>query len=114
MLWAHRSDICFSYNRFSTLLDAKNLHIAFLGLEELRVNQTMVVWPEVILLISAMPNLRYLEIGYNNLKSLGGATQKMSFVTKLETMNFDGNSLEDWTDVMISSSAFTSSGASAC
>ncbi|KAH8117073.1 RNI-like protein [Phellopilus nigrolimitatus] len=97
-----------NYSRFSTLLDAKNLHIAFLGLEELRVNQTMVVWPEVILLISAMPNLRYLEIGYNNLKSLGGATQNLSFVTKLETMNFDGNSLEDWTDVMISSSAFTS------
>ncbi|THH06709.1 hypothetical protein EW145_g3896 [Phellinidium pouzarii] len=95
-------------NRFSTLTDTKIMHASFLGLKELRVDQTMISWPEVITLTSVMPNIEYLEVGYNDMKILGGtAFQNYTSATKLKILNFDGNELEEWSDVMMSTASFT-------
>ncbi|EJD02198.1 RNI-like protein [Fomitiporia mediterranea MF3/22] len=95
-------------NRFSELSDASNLRSAFLALEELRLNETMITWSEVIRLIPIMPNLRVLELGYNDIDRLNGsATDHHLSATKLELLNLDANKLQDWSDIMISISAST-------
>ena len=70
----------------------------------------------MITLVSVMSNLRYLEIGYNRLRQLQGSsvvkninnTQSVSGATKLQTVNFDGNELEEWNDVAMSLTTFPS------
>ncbi|KAI5119941.1 hypothetical protein M0805_002130 [Coniferiporia weirii] len=95
-------------NRFSTLSDTKNLHTSFSSLEELRADRTLISWAEVITLTTVMPSLRYLELGYNALSSLGAVPpQKISSATRLKVLNLDGNELEEWSDVMISITPFT-------
>ena len=59
----------------------------------------MISWAEVVQLLSVMPYLRVIELGYNNLGQLGPARDQM-FGTKLETLNLDENKLHSWTNVM--------------
>jgi len=105
-----------SLNRFTRMQDtAAAFASSFANLRELRINHTLISWPEVIALVSVMSNLRYLEIGYNRLRQLQGNAvvknnnaQGVSGVSKLQIVNFDGNELEEWTDVAMSLSTFPS------
>ncbi|KLO19152.1 RNI-like protein [Schizopora paradoxa] len=105
-----------SLNRFARLQNsAATFTSSFANLRELRINQTLISWPEVITLVSAMSNLRYLEIGYNRLRQLQGSsvvknnnTQSVSGATNLQTVNFDGNELEEWNDAAMSLTIFPS------
>lgn len=89
---------------------------SFANLRELRINQTLISWPEVITLVSVMSNLRYLEIGYNRLGQLQGSSvvktinnaRSVSGATNLQTVNFDGNELEEWNDAAMSLTIFPS------
>lgn len=67
----------------------------------------MLSWSNLTLLLSRMPELHYLELGYNRLRFLGTAhlSQTLS-LSKLEVLNLDGNELEDWLDVMTSVAPF--------
>lgn len=47
-----------------------NLHTAFRSLLELSLNKTFLVWSEVVLLCSALPQLKSLEVGYNEYDQL--------------------------------------------
>ena len=62
-----------------------------------------------------MPSLRYLELGYNNMRRLGGCEMQNAAIgpqtpmTRLESVNFDGNALEKWNDIMMAIIPFTTS-----
>lgn len=49
-----------------------------------------------------MPNLRYLELGKNSLKTLGIPNiPKNSKTSKLEVLDLGYNELDEWNDIMI-------------
>lgn len=65
----------------------------------------------MIALMPAMPNLRHLELGYNDMRKLGSDDGQTSSISKmvLETLNFDGNALEEWRDIMMAIMPFKTS-----
>lgn len=88
----------------------QNVHSSFLNLEELRINQTLSNWNEIITLVCAMPKLKHLESGRNRMKSLGsGIANTLRSAAMLKTLNLDENSLQDWIDIMSSTSNFAGS-----
>ncbi|KAL5490033.1 hypothetical protein ACEPAI_4866 [Sanghuangporus weigelae] len=94
-------ELSLNSNRFSSLNDTTNLRSAFMSLEELRLNETFISWAEVVLLLTVMPNLRAIELGYNNMERLGSTEfQDQLSGTKLQVLNLDENKLHDWHDVM--------------
>ena len=103
-----------SSNRFSTLYDTAHIHSAFMALEELRINRTMISCADMLKITSVLPRLRYLEHGYNALKNLNNYDTASSTYTtpgdtssKLEILNLDCNELEDWSDIMVAVSPFS-------
>jgi len=59
-------------------------------------------WEDIQRVISLMPQLDKLEVGYNNLNSLSpGASHPC-----LRTLNLDNNELSDWENLAVSLSAF--------
>ena len=59
-------------------------------------------WEDIQRVISLMPQLDKLEVGYNNLNSLfPGASHPC-----LRTLNLDNNELSDWENLAVSLSAF--------
>ncbi|OCB88021.1 RNI-like protein [Sanghuangporus baumii] len=94
-------ELSLNSNRLSSLNDTTNLRSAFMSLEEIRLNETFISWAEVVLLLTVMPNLRVIELGYNNMERLGGTEFRDQLSgTKLEVLNLDENKLHDWNDVM--------------
>ena len=90
-----------SHTRFSRIQDVQPISSSFSSLEELRLNQTLIVWPEILALLPILPSLIYLELGCNSLKTLDtSATEKVQCRSKIESLNFDENRLEDWGNVM--------------
>ena len=99
----------FSYNRFSepSNRDTDALRPALLALEELRLNGTLIIWPEVVRLVTVVPSLRVLELGYNKTEQLGDTVSSDDLSTaKLEALNLDENRLADWNDLMLSIAPF--------
>lgn len=91
---------------------AYNLHrsnSSLSNLEELRINQTLTNWNEIVTLIFAMPRLKYLEAGGNRMDVLGGDILTPGSAAMLKTLNLDENKLQDWTDIMSSTSQFPTS-----
>ena len=48
-----------------------NIHTSFRSLQELRLNNTSLPWNEAVVLSSALPQLRSMELGYNEYEQLG-------------------------------------------
>ncbi|TEB36448.1 hypothetical protein FA13DRAFT_1258885 [Coprinellus micaceus] len=72
---------------------------AFLNLTEIQLNGTLLSWPEVNGIITQMPALRGLEMGYNHLSSLstGGGSDPRGPHPTLQTLNLENNELAEWT-----------------
>lgn len=79
---------------------------AFPGLEELRLNHTMITWPEILQLIPVMPSLQVLEFGRNGAETLAHTGSERLSPSKLKCINFDENKLHSWIDVMVAVSSF--------
>lgn len=100
-LSAHRLFI--SQNRFSLPSGSVESPSPFLNLQELQLNRTLLTWIDFTEhLLPHLPKLTSIELGYNRLDHLSdGTTRKKSPITdtKLTTVNFDGNSLNNWSDI---------------
>ena len=72
---------------------------AFLNLTEIQLNGTLLSWPEVYGIITKMPALRGLEMGYNRLSSLstGGGSDPQGPHPTIQTLNLENNELAEWT-----------------
>jgi len=95
-----------SQNRFTLPSRAVELSSAFLNLQELQLNKTLLAWMDFTeYLLPHLPKLTTVELGYNRLDHLSDETtwQKLPTAdTKLSTVNFDGNSLNDWSEICLS------------
>lgn len=79
--------------------DTQRFCIAFSAITELQLNATLMKWTALKGLIRYMPSLRAVESGYNLLKQLDSDDSE-SAPTSLHSINFDGNELNDWPQVM--------------
>ncbi|KAF8636511.1 hypothetical protein AX17_003325 [Amanita inopinata Kibby_2008] len=86
--------LALNQTRLLLLTDIKPLNNAFLNLIELQLNRTMTTWPALTTIISIMPRLRLVEMGYNRLSRL--LTNESSTCTSIQTINLDGNECGDW------------------
>ncbi|KAI0273469.1 hypothetical protein BC834DRAFT_990854 [Gloeopeniophorella convolvens] len=68
---------------------------AFSCLTELQLNATLVTWEAALNIVTLIPDLKHLELGYNRLEKL---TYSILDLTEsvITTLNFDGNQLSDW------------------
>lgn len=87
-----------NHTRLAITSDAERAANAFLQLEELSLNGTMMPWSAIVSLISYMPKLNSLEAGLNTFRSIstGLIAKDMSC---LQSLNLDNNSLSDWVDI---------------
>ncbi|KIJ16977.1 hypothetical protein PAXINDRAFT_132022 [Paxillus involutus ATCC 200175] len=99
----HLERLALNRNRFLPL-GSELPTLAFLRLCELQLNGTLITWEEFRRVASFMTSLRSVELGYNRLKSL---TAKSSWTIALQSLNLDGNLLDDWTQMSTSLSDFT-------
>lgn len=90
------------FNRFASYDGAhvvpKN---SFLALRDLRLDGTMITWPEVRFLTARMPVLENLQLGANQLTTLGRSSSEPS-MKRLRQLNLADNQLSDWTMLMAS------------
>ncbi|TFY71866.1 hypothetical protein EVG20_g1128 [Dentipellis fragilis] len=89
---------------FSSAFLATN---AFQGLTELELNATLMTWQEMLDVVTLMPILKQVEMGYNRLTKLLPARYPDPFDSGIEVVNLDGNQLSDWTDVCRALAPFT-------
>ncbi|KAF9652922.1 hypothetical protein BDM02DRAFT_3183259 [Thelephora ganbajun] len=98
--------LALSQNRFTLPSGAIELSSAFLNLQELQLNKTLLTWIDFTeYLLPRLPKLTSIELGYNRLDHLSdGTTERMppTTNTKLSTVNFDGNSLNNWSEICLS------------
>lgn len=98
-----------SQNRLAlpSMLDTSLMGNAFLKLKELQLNATLTTWHECRVVMTYMPALQLLEMGYNrigdlNIKASTSSETSASALTDndtLRTINFDGNQLRSWARV---------------
>ncbi|KAL4067794.1 hypothetical protein J3A83DRAFT_4096673 [Scleroderma citrinum] len=77
---------------------------AFGHIVELQLNSTLVTWEEFREVLSFMPGLQVVELGYNRLTSLH--TKGLKPIPRIHCLNFDTNELSDWADMAFSLSEF--------
>ncbi|TDL24924.1 RNI-like protein [Rickenella mellea] len=96
-------------NRFSRLSAvSQTMMVAFVYLQDLRLNRTLISWEDTHLLLECMPELRSLELAYNRLRLCGDTENHRGIsMSKLELLNFEGNDLDDWRRIMAAFSPFT-------
>ncbi|KAA1469385.1 hypothetical protein DENSPDRAFT_773147 [Dentipellis sp. KUC8613] len=80
---------------------------AFQRLTELELNATLMTWQEMLDVVTSMPTLKQVEMGYNRLTKLLPARYPDPFNSGIEVVNLDGNQLSDWTDVCRALAPFT-------
>jgi hypothetical protein len=99
-----------SQNRFALPSGAVELSSAFLRLQELQLNKTLLTWMDFTEhLLLHLPELTNVELGYNRLNQLSDETTRRkppTTDTKLSTVNFDGNHLDDWSEICSSLAKF--------
>lgn len=95
--------IYISQNRFALPSDTIGLPSAFPNLQELQLNKTLLAWIDFTeYLLPHLPRLINVELGYNRLDHLSDETTRRKHPTtdtELTTVNFDGNSLNDWPEI---------------
>lgn len=70
---------------------------SFLNLKELQLNGTLTDWEKLTrVLLPVMPKLEVVEIGYNRISHLSLESPLSDTPSKLQTLNLDGNELDDW------------------
>ena len=92
-----------SQNRFALPSGTVELSSAFLHLRELQLNKTLLTWIDFAeYLLPDLPKLTSVELGYNRLHNLSDETTQLkppTTDTKLSTINFDGNNLNNWSEI---------------
>lgn len=92
-----------SQNRFTLPSGAVELSSAFLNLQELQLNRTPLTWTDFTeCLLPHLPKLITVELGYNRLIRLSDEATRQkppTTDTRLSTVNFDGNSLNNWPEI---------------
>lgn len=69
----------------------------FNSLTELRLNDTLMLWRDIIKVIAAMPKLQDLEIGYNHLTNDSfGSAQPVGLNTPVRAINLESNEISGW------------------
>jgi len=70
---------------------------AFKSLTELQLNGTLMTWLEMQAVITNMPQLRLIEMGYNKLADLPTLDSCLPDNNgALQVINLDGNACHDW------------------
>ncbi|KAJ7632998.1 hypothetical protein FB45DRAFT_914126 [Roridomyces roridus] len=72
-----------------------DIPLAFSNLLQLRLNGTLITWPEVKQVTSVMPALRVVELGYNLISKLSSGGESSA----LESINLDSNECNDWVHI---------------
>ncbi|VDB82704.1 unnamed protein product [Peniophora sp. CBMAI 1063] len=85
-------------NRFRSFTKPPGLN-TFAKLEELQLSGTMTSWQEMLSIISHMPRLRHIEMGYNRLNTLTSDGYQWSTHCGLELVNLDNNRLNEWLEI---------------
>ncbi|GAA5993115.1 hypothetical protein JCM5350_007226 [Sporobolomyces pararoseus] len=92
-------------NRFDLIESPRSLP-GFDGLSILKLNNTLITWPEIVRIAPSLSNLVDLELGFNRLSSLSVIDQtELPLLPKLETLNFESNHLSDWNETVQTLSA---------
>lgn len=91
------SEVESSQNRFQLPTDADSMMGCFNSLTELRLNNTLMLWHDVIKVIAAMPKLRDLEVGYNRLTNDSfGSGHLLGLNTSVRAINLESNDISGW------------------
>ncbi|KAL4248489.1 hypothetical protein ABKN59_007766 [Abortiporus biennis] len=103
-------------NRLTMPTNLNLMSSAYNQLQELQVNATLITWSQLQFIISFMPQLVSVEVGFNNLSKLtvskdesdqrevpgtgitGNPTSTAKTNTSLRTINLDGNKLRTWSE----------------
>ncbi|GAA5964416.1 hypothetical protein JCM3765_006411 [Sporobolomyces pararoseus] len=92
-------------NRFD-LLEAPKTLPGFERLSILKLNNTLITWPEIVRIAPSLSNLVALELGFNRLSSLPVVDAiKPPVLSNLEALNFESNDLSDWNETVQTLSA---------
>lgn len=103
VLFLSTRQLAISQNRFALPSGTGELSSAFLSLQELQLNRTLLTWVDFAgYLLPHLPKLANVELGYNRLDHLSDETARAkppTTDTKLTTINFDGNNLNNWPEI---------------
>ncbi|KAI0690587.1 hypothetical protein BC835DRAFT_173148 [Cytidiella melzeri] len=98
-------------NRLAMPQDTTLFAAAFSTIQELQLSSTLTPWIDIQQLIRHMPCLTVIECGYNRLTTLpeapGNSVAFTQVNTPLRTVNFDGNELCIWKEVVAALRCYT-------
>ncbi|GAA6019519.1 hypothetical protein JCM11491_001322 [Sporobolomyces phaffii] len=92
-------------NRFDAVRDSPSL-TGFARLTSIKLNNTLLTWPEIVRIGPSLPNVASLEFGSNRLTSLLGDSTTPLVVAddqlfpRLATLNLETNELANWEDTV--------------
>lgn len=72
---------------------------AFRNLTELQLNGTLITWHEMQTVLTSMPKIQLIELGYNQLTFLSTADDYSPHDGALQVINLDSNTCSDWVHV---------------
>ncbi|GBE81694.1 RNI-like protein [Sparassis crispa] len=91
--------LALNQNRLRPPQDIHLAAAAFRALRELQLSSTMTTWEEMQEVISYMPALRLIEMGYNNLQAIHTDPSATSGINAtLEVINLDSNAIRSWSN----------------
>ncbi|KAL9715277.1 hypothetical protein Ac2012v2_001938 [Leucoagaricus gongylophorus] len=99
----HLQRLYLSQNRFQRYLDPKLSSNCFNSLIELRLNNTLMTWQNILRTIMNMPALQELECGYNRFtEACFYSDDHVNLTTPVHTLNLDNNQIGGWRNVYLS------------
>lgn len=72
---------------------------SFLCLTELQMNGTLVTWREMQIITAFMPQLRSVEMGYNQIDNLSSDPDTTLSNSSIQVINLDNNLCSDWVQI---------------
>lgn len=72
------------------------METSFLCLTELQINGTLVTWREMQIITAFMPQLRSVEMGYNQIDNLSSGSDKSLSNSSIQVINLGNNLCSDW------------------
>lgn len=93
----------------SRLLPPSKMNVmesSFLRLTELQMNGTLVTWREMQIITAFMPQLRLVEMGYNQIDNLSSDPDKPLSNSSIQVLNLDNNLCSDWIQICSSLQAY--------
>lgn len=84
------------------------LATSFSKLSEILLNDTLINWTDMQCITSFMPQLRVIEMGYNQLTRLCGDKPPTLEESSVVVLNLDTNLLSDWAHICTSLSVYKS------